>query len=248
MSERMEIIGYSERELLNSLFYEIKYPNERLKLINKLVSLINFPFHNVAFLIKDVTIFIEQSFSDFGNADCVLFVDSGGHKQSIFIEAKVKTFQRKSWLIEEEFTRLERGIEKNKVSSSNLFTQLYYKYRLFNTLRKDDMQTLEKGIEFPQYSSKRYRSIGSNQVVRRAVDKLRQYNSDAFFIALVPDDSSNIKKFYEKRFLDNIPFGLKQTDIRNWGFITWANVEGFCKEYGLKLTQEVFNFNKRQIY
>ena len=166
----MEIIGYSERGLINSLFYEIKYSKNSLKLFNEFMSLISFPYlNNIDFLIKDITIFIEQSFSDFGDADAVFLIDNNGRKQSIFIEAKVKTFHRLSWSIEKEFKNFDEGIKQDKVSSSNLFTQLYHKLRLIRALKNGGILSLLKGISFPQCSSRNIRKIGNNRVVLRAV-------------------------------------------------------------------------------
>jgi len=118
----MEILGYSERGLINSLFYELKYSPNNLQLLNSLLSLVSFPYQKVNFQISEAKILIEQSFSDFGDADLVLLVSNFKSKQVIFIEAKVKTYQRDYWNILEEF---KRGVEKDKVSSSNLFVQLY---------------------------------------------------------------------------------------------------------------------------
>ncbi|MDD5689578.1 MAG: hypothetical protein PHQ76_04795, partial [Caldisericia bacterium] len=69
----MEIIGYSERGLINSLCYELKYSQNNLQLLNNLLSSVSFPYiSGVNFNIAEVKILIEQSFSDFGDADIVL--------------------------------------------------------------------------------------------------------------------------------------------------------------------------------
>ena len=244
----MEIIGYSERGLLNSLFYEVRSSQNSLQLLNEFMSLVSFPYLNIDFLIKDVTIFIEQSFSDFGDADSVLLIDNNDSKQSVFIEAKVKTFQRQSWSIEEEFKSFDERIKQNKVSSSNLFIQLYHKVRLIRALQNGGIISLQIGIPFPKCSSKETRRIGGNEVVLRAVEILRQYCNDAFFVALVPDDASTVKSFYQDMLKNYSPLGFQEWSVRNWGYVTWAKVENFCKKYGLKETQKVFKFNEGQIH
>jgi len=214
----MEIIGYSERGLINSLFYEIKYSKNSLKLFNEFMSLISFPrFNNIDFLIKDITIFIEQSFSDFGDADAVFLIDNNGRKQSVFIEAKVKTFHRRSWSIEKEFKNFYEGIKQDKVSSSNLFTQLYHKLRLIRALKNGGTLSLQKGISFPQCSSRNIRKIGNNKVVLRAVKRLEQYCNDEFFVALVPDDASRVKSFYQNVLKNYNPNDFQEWSVRNWG-------------------------------
>jgi len=124
----MEILGYSERGIINSLFYEMKFSKNNLKLLNDFFSLVSFPYRAVTFQISDVKILIEQSFSDFGDADAVILVNNQGDKQAIFIEAKVKTSQGK-WSIYDEFEKFKRGVPKSeppKGFSSNLFVQLYF--------------------------------------------------------------------------------------------------------------------------
>ncbi len=78
----------------------------------------------MSFQISDVKIVIEPSFSDFGDADAVILVNNQGVKQVIFIEAKVKTYQKHYWSILDEFEEFKSGIKANKVNSSNLFVRL----------------------------------------------------------------------------------------------------------------------------
>jgi len=165
----MEIIGYSERGLLNSLFYEIMYSKNNLELFNEFLSLISFPYDSVYFNVNDAKILVEQSFSDFGDADSVVLLDNSQSKQCVFIEAKVKTSQRKTWSIEKEFETFIEGSNQGKVSSSNLFVQLYYKVRLIKALQNKTL--FQKGVSFPEClltKSKRVRKIGNNKVVLEA--------------------------------------------------------------------------------
>lgn len=244
----MEILGYSERGLINSLCYELKYSPDNLQLLNNLLSLVSFPYRTVNFQISGAKILIEQSFSDFGDADLVLLVNNFRSKQVIFIEAKVKTYQRACWNIFEEFKEFKKGIEKEKVSSSNLFVQLYHKVRLVKTLQTGGIKQLQNGVQFPRCSSKNHRKIGDNKVVLKAVNQLMGYHNKALFIALLPEDDSNLRNFYNSTLNDYDPGGFQEWAIRDWGYISWMRVEEFCRKNNLKGTLKNFKWNEGQIY
>jgi len=244
----MEILGYSERGLINSLCYALKYSPDNLQLLNNLLSLVSFPYRTVNLQISEAKILIEQSFSDFGDADLVLLVNNFRSKQVIFIEAKVKTCQRACWNIFEEFKELKRGIEKEKVSSSNLFVQLYHKVRLIKALQTGGIKQLQNGVQFPRCSSKSHRKIGDNKVVLNAVDQLIGYHNEALFIALLPEDDSNLRNFYNSTLKDYDPGGFQEWAIRDWGYISWMRVEEFCRKNNLKGTLKNFKWNEGQIY
>jgi len=219
-----------------------------MQLINELASLVYFPYHDIEFSIRDITILIEQSFSDFGDADAVLLIDNDSVKQSLFIEAKVKTYYCRSWSIEDEYSGFKEGIRKNKISSSNLFTQLYTKVRLFNELRKGGIELLQKGVSFPSCSSKRIRKIGNNEVVLKAVEKIMKYSEEAFYISIIPDNFSNVEDFYLHKLKNYKTRGFGDWNLENWGYLTWEDIEKFCKQNHLKKTQELFKFNEGQVY
>ena len=177
-----------------------------------------------------------------------MLIDNDGKKQTVFIEAKVKTNKQGQWLIDKEFKRFEHGIVMSGLSSSNLFTQLYHKMRMFNTLKRKGIAGLQKGVEFPKCSSKGTRKIGSNEIVLKAVNKIEDFSKDAFYVALIPDKSENIEKFFRDKLAIFKPPGLKEWDVKNWGFICWEIVENFCKKNRLAATLDVFKHNKGQIY
>jgi len=244
----MEILGYSERGLINSLCYELKYSPDNLQLLNNLLSLVSFPYRMVNFQISEAKILIEQSFSDFGDADLVLLVNNIKSKQVIFIEAKVKTFQRACWNIFEEFEEFKRGIEKDKVSSSNLFVQLYHKVRLVKTLQTGGIKQLQNGVQSPRCSSKSHRKIGDNKVVLKAIGQLKDYYKEALFIALLPENDSSLRNFYKGTLKDYNPEGFQEWDVRDWGYISWKRVEEFCKRNSLEGILKNFKWNEGQIY
>jgi hypothetical protein len=197
-------------------------------------------------------IFIEQSLSDFGDADTVLFIENSGRKQTVFIEAKVKTFEKDNWRIHDEFEEFKRGVENERVSSSNLFTQLYHKQRLIQGISEIGIQALEQdGLAFPKCSTKKMpRKIGSNPVVKSVVERMNHYLDQSFFIGFIPDKAINIRKITTNDFklaeFENDPSWHWST--ANWGWLSWKAVEEFCKEYGLSDTISNFDHNKGQIY
>jgi hypothetical protein len=246
----MEILGYSERGLINSLFYEVKCSKKKFDLINNMLALIAFPYQKekISFNITKAKILIEQSFSDFGDADAVLLIENNNRKQIIFIEAKVKNCQRTCWNISKEFNKFEKGINENKVSSSNLFVQLYHKVRLIKALQNGSLNNLTNGINFPKCSSKRIRKIGNNQVVIKSVNECLNYFEESFFIALIPENMSELKYFYNNTLRNYSPSGFHDWDTKNWGYISWGQIEDFCRSNKFIGTLKNFEWNKGQIY
>jgi len=169
---------------------------------------------------------------------------------NVFVEAKVKTSQHESWSIKKEFETFNDGIKQNKVSSSNLFVQLYYRVRLIKGLQNGTLFK-EEGLFFPEClltKSKKIRRIGKNKVVLKAIELLKQYSSDAFFVALVPEEKLESNNFYQDTLRDFEPNGFQDWSVENWGYISWADIEDFCKKHGLEETQRVFKFNEGQVY
>jgi len=97
----------------------------------------------------------------------------------------------------------------------------------------------------------RSRKIGENEVVLKAVEELRNYCKNSYFIALIPEENENIESFIET-FKTKIPKCgtqiLKYWNTKNWGFISWKNVHELCERYKLYNPLEVFNWNTGQIY
>ncbi|HEX9973129.1 MAG TPA: hypothetical protein VGD14_13745 [bacterium] len=194
---------------------------------------------------------IEQSFSDFGDADIIiLFTDDKNQGSSIFIEAKVKCDQKGDWSIEKEYDKFKSGLQniKVKVNSSNLFAQLYHKLRLVQGLREGGIEKLKSGVEFPKWSTRTNRKIGSNQVVLRATEQLQHNVEKTFFLMLIPDQIDRVEQFFQSTInqtnLKEIPFW----DLKMFGYLTWKQVFDFCRDSELIHTIDVFDFNKGQIF
>jgi len=153
----MKILGYSERGLINSLIFNI---GENKELMDKFIRLITFPTVIEIGEPHNYEILIEQSFSEFGNADLVIVVhyNNPTNKKVLFIEGKVKTVQAKTWSLKSQF---DKFIDINKTAgySSNLFFQLKSKELLVGTLN---------GNHQPDKYGKQ-RKLGSNDIVMKSI-------------------------------------------------------------------------------
>ena len=250
-----EIYGYSERGVLTTLFYEMYYNKEPNSIIKEFLEKITFPNENgfnVASGIKDIKIFIEQSFSDFGDADAVMLIENNEKKKiTLFFEAKVKTYSTKSWGIKREYNKFLDGIKKKKVSSSNLFTQFFHKIKLVEVLKGNDKDGLDIVVEFPESSTKKERKIGKNPVINTTMIKmLREYIEDCYYIALLPEDDNNIKDFFENGFETVLADDEKYRKMYHskFGFISWKTISDFAEKSELHDLKRVFIFNRNQIY
>jgi len=240
----MDVIGYSERGAVNSLFYEIAYSSDAAARLAALVSRATFPHTECCPPGGEATVLLEQSFSQFGTSDAVIVYTD--QPSLVFVEAKVKTWGRKAWSIGQEYSKFVNGLQ-TKVSSSNLFTQLYYKYRLVRAVQSRD-STLKRGATFPEWSSRRKRKIGGNQVVLRTVDRLRCGIDEAFYLALLPDHADRVAAFFDVTLDGGRVKVVSDWDMSTCGFLTWGQVALFCTENDLKHTLAVLEFNKGQIY
>ena len=257
----LNLMGYSERGIINSFFYETFYNNNQ-KALKNLLSMISFPkdqdqgksnkFVDDNFKVENI--FIEQSFSDFGTSDVVLLVSNGKQKESIFIEAKVAAGQKNKDL-NKYFDELDRLIKNRKKSiTSNLFCQLYLKQRLFDMAGKNERTVFTNGF----LDKKNGRQIGKNIVVNKVFKELKQYSDKAYYIAIVPGTPKinlqfinsifsnepvwkDIYNFFDKNF----PY-----DMNEWGFIFWSDIyEKLLKSNKFKLNNslQVFEWNASQI-
>ena len=70
----IDIIGYSERGIVNALFYEIVRSSNPSGLLHALLDRATFPFARCRPVRGNAEILIEQSFSDFGDCDALVMV------------------------------------------------------------------------------------------------------------------------------------------------------------------------------
>ncbi|MEI7636964.1 MAG: hypothetical protein WCJ37_06620 [Syntrophus sp. (in: bacteria)] len=247
----MEIMGYSERGVINALLYEIAYSGKSLHLSKELLNLADCPsLVDFGQGLTEVRVFIEQSLSDYGDADAILLLDAGDKKGVAFIEAKVKSYQKRKWKLADEFDDFKEGCgTMRNLSSSNLFTQLYHKHQFINGLSDIGIDGLKKGIDFPECSTKKTRRIGKNKVVLSAAEAIEPYRENVWYIALIPDTSIAVRDFYSDfRKNDKEAAILSQHEKSRWGGLAWEEIAQFCEKFGLKNTKQVLDFNKGQIY
>ncbi len=263
----MKVHGYSERGVLNSLLYEILYSNSGDELLSRLISRALFPLTDNEPLSGAATVFVEQSFSQFGDADAVILMSSDGANCAVFVEAKVqrsrphrrrrRTRKPERLLISDQFDKFEAGVQResqtDKDFSSNIFTQLYHKHRLVSALKGNGIEALQQGLEFPSWSfgpdsSRKKRKIGQHPVVLRAVKRIQQHAENVFYLALVPDTDMQVADFFANRLCKVQLPTVPEWDPSHFGYLTWAGVKSFCEINRLVATLEVFAHNQGQIF
>jgi hypothetical protein len=243
----MKILGYSERGAVNALLYEIAYRADSVQLLERLLDRARFA-GNVTCPrpIKDATVLVEQSLSDFGDADAILLLD-GPVRAAVFVEAKVRNAQAASWTLADECTAFQAGLA-TQVSSSNLFTQLYHKVRFVDAALSEGQRALHAGARFSDASTKRLRRIGKNPVVLRAVEAIMPYLPNALYLGVVPDTRERVDSFLTGPLSDLRPGAFECWDTSRWGFMCWADIRAFCEAEGLRRSLAVLDFNREQIY
>jgi len=190
------------------------------------------------------TFLVDQSFSDFGDADLTVLVKTPNEKMTIFIEAKVKTCQKKKWILDDEYQRFLRGIEGKNLSSSNLFVQMYHKYLLFEHLKKYGLARLKNGVEAQDFFKKKVKKIGNNEVVLRAAKLIGEHADRAYYVMLVPTISAEARSVGRTLIRkDNI---FKK--INTLGYVTWHKILNFALKNDLSIVLENFSWNKCQIF
>jgi len=245
----MKITGYSERGAVNALFYEIAYSSAPLRRLEGFLALAHFGGGlQIAEGLSGAQVFIEQSLSDFGDADAILLLDVGERRTLVFLEAKVKSSSAEDWTLDREFGQFMEGCRTDrKLNSSNLFTQLYHKTRLVEGLvSSGGVTALKNGLDFPACSTKGRRKIGQNPIVLKVVNEIAGYATDVWYLALVPDTTKNVRAFFED--LAKGPWPLpKAPNLARWGGLAWENVLGFCDSANLPNTRRILEFNGEQI-
>lgn len=244
----MQLYGYSERGVLNTLFNEIAYSETPEALLLGMLNVAVFPRRQDK--LKSVTkasILLEQSLSDFGDADAITLLETAEGSTTVFIEAKVKSSQASGWTIQGEYQKFTGGLA-SKVGSSNLFTQLYHKVRFVTALKHGGLNSLCDGVPFPPSSTRPIRKIGGNKVVLRAVNLISPHIGNVRYLAVVPDSPDPVRAFFEFTLSESGPAGYDGWDIQDYGCICWPQIEEFCRVEGLVNSLRVFDFNRGQIY
>jgi hypothetical protein len=249
----MKVFGYSERGAINALIYEIAFSTKPETLIHRFFKRTQWPLcltpPTHIYTAKCKTILIEQSLSDFGDADIIFLFEAFGKKSCVFLEAKCGD----NWSIRKEWSKFIYQFINNirgKGLTSNIFCQLYFKQRLTDALvRNEDIHI---GLKFDgplsTIRSNGCRKIGTNLIVQDSVEFIKLYLLDAYYLMLIPqiESQKSIRLiFKEINKYKNTPRGW---GLSKWGIISWRDIEEFCKEEELKHTLSILKFNNGQIY
>lgn len=242
----MKILGYSERGVTNSLFYDMSHSIKAARLLANFLKICKIVPAAKCDL-KDIEVLIEQSFSDFGDADAVILAKNGNRSIVVFIEAKVAAHE-KSWSIKKEYEHFENGVNNSRAQggfASNLFTQLYHKSALIRNEIDDLKSGVEQGV-FMTGKKMKSRTIGNNITVRAAIDKIiKRKPAHIYYLGIVPvvnDWTIQNKKLPGAQNWDKF-----QKKVR---FVDWATVERFCRDNKkcFVTTLSIFEYNAEQIY
>jgi len=251
-NDKISIKGYSERGIINALFFELLSKGRNgIDILNKILEEVKFVNGKLP-KIESVEILIEPSLSDFGDADVVLLcISPNSEFFTVFIEAKVKCDQ--NWSLSKQLESFCKPINypnDRKLNSSNLFTQILHKL-VFATIA--DIKMLEKGINFGNISAKIIRKIGKNKTVVRFVELIKKHATleNTYFVAITPEISmhvieefvSTIPKFIS---LSKAGFNIEENSLNHIGIVGWNSIENISTQ--LKTTKANFDFNKGQIY
>jgi len=227
----MNILGYSERGVINSLIYNI---GEDKKLLKEFIELIHFPKSIEIGNPLDYEILLEQSLSGFGCSDLIIIIKykKPENNKVLFFEGKVNT-ENSTWNISDQYQKhINNGIYNGY--ASNLFCQLYLKKLLIDNFSTINLGTINRvrdkfGV---------WRNIGENGVVFGAIEKISIFN-EAYYIGIIPSNDADIKTF----ICNNFP----QNGNPNH-FVSWETIHSFCTRNNLRKVGKVFEFNKGQIY
>lgn len=246
-SNEITLLGYSERGVMNALFYGIAYHGSE----KDLQKFLNLAVGEDAGSYSDFEIIMEGSLSDFGDSDAIIIAKRNNNEKTVFfIEAKVSNGSNYS--LKKYLDEFSSGI---KNETSNLFYQLSLKYYLFtirekvfdkekneeeytkfvdnvklcNDIKRDNyIKRVDKGNINKKSRTYTRRWIGENKVVHKIAEKIKGCNH-AKYIAITPDNtdiSENIKDIdILKNFKDDLHF------------ITWSDIN---EKFGLS---KVIEFN-----
>lgn len=239
----VDLLGYSERGMVNALCEDlVRTP----ALLPEFLSWFEFPGVSSALAsITSATILVEQSFSGFGDLDLLVLLESAQAKPSAFlIEAKVST-DTSSWLtIDDRWEEFRSMLNGREASTSNLFVQLHRKVRLIEFLCGN------RGTFAPDKLASG--TIGDNQVVKKAAEKLAQHlrrDGNAFFGAIVPDDQDSLLTFMRDTVVGEwVRSSLETWNCQNWRFLSWQFICSKTTSGPWQRTRTSFEWNCGQIF
>jgi hypothetical protein len=250
----MAVLGYSERGIFNSIVYYLDgKPSETRGFLEQLKISLDADYTNFTFL-------VEASFSDFGEPDLTVIAENTvGEKVVIFIEGKTitndnpfsvaKAFQKLKAAIEEYNRDPKNNDHSRTKTGSNLFTQLYYKYELVNSL--DNNTSADRMSDVFKKKKGNSRKTGDRQVVklaRNAISSAKHY----YYAAVLPNYAEEVTpKIFADYFsklddsgINNFVSAEKATIVCGY----WEKIDKYFTKIGAETVMENFKHNKGQIY
>lgn len=251
----MQLLGYSERGFINAFFYGVRCHPAPSEVVRAFLGLVQGPARAILpATIESASvdiIMIEQSFSDFGDADAVILASTSQEKVAFFCEAK----RGRKWKLKTEWDKFKARFQTNMAGGeSNVFRQLYLKQRMVQALAAGD--DLHTGIEFdgvlrPNRGTRR-RKIGKNKVVLKAVGKLEPNVRSAYFLILTPerwqDGTTALLQDIQEFGPPPCDPRPRPWDISRWGVIGLRDVVQLCTDKRLDHAAAVAEFNEGQLF
>ncbi len=202
----VNILGYSERGVMNALFYGITYEKDEKKQRAAIEAIINAESTNETKTnYQKFDFYMEFSLSEFGSPDLIIIAtDDKGQKTVFFVEAKVSNGH--CYDINKEYDNYDRN-------SSNLFFQLGLK-KCYSKIKKSALEVEQCYSQFEEYfkedefnrlikiNKEKYRKTGNNVVVKK-LDKIIKTNDSFKFLAIIPKQQEPLK---EKKFFSDVKF------------------------------------------
>lgn len=201
--------------------------------------------------ITNITFIVEQSFSDFGDADLViLFQDGKGRGYTTFIEAKVACGAR--WALENRALSVfhqkqnphpvaDQQSIKKRCDNSDLLTQLFFKKLMVDVISNKKNWCKRT----PGFGSKENQSLGKNKIVQAAKEMVSDHLEKAFYIGLIPSDPVAVHS-------PRIGITMADEFLKQVSFISWKQLDEYCQSPEnsgeFPLTIAAFSYNGDQIY
>lgn len=244
----VELLGYSERGIVNAICEDIRQSNAPHLRLAEFLSWFDFQEAIPQFSedpIRKAELLVEQSFSDFGDLDLLVLIETQTRQKLCFlIEAKVSTDTNSWQTVNNRWKEFTEQLVCRLVNTSNLFVQLHRKVRLIDKLRAENEFMVDHLV--PRGST------GSNRVVQAACEKLKGYlevEKSAWFGAILPDTRDSLRTFSALGF-GELPEGndLPTWNSEHWGMLSWHTVaDNACVEKWPR-TKATLKWNEGQIF
>ena len=197
----VNIHGYSERGVMNALFYGIAHEQDEKKQRAAIEAIINAECINETKTnYQKFDFYMEFSLSEFGSPDLIIIAtDDKGQKTAFFVEAKVSN--GKCYKINNEYDKFKGYLENvnyDNGHSSNLFFQLGLKKCYLQLIKESEVNKLERLIKV----SDNPRKLGDNVVVKKLDEIIKTCNSFKF-LAIIPKQKEQLKEY---EFFSDVKF------------------------------------------